>query len=156
MPIFSLPEVGSNFALKVRCPRGSIGNKKQQGSVQWCYDWNGQKVRCRKFARKYTWQRNNLNQTYLKVKRNRGSLGIYDTLLSFFISFLSIVYPIFISSGSTHQAMAGGILNYAENYPLQVFKMYGGILSKVRSNLKKMIGVVFHKFGEKTIIKQRR
>ena len=52
--------------------------------------------------------------------------------------------------------MAGGILNYAENYPLQVFKMYGGILSKVRSNLKKMIGVVFHKFGEKTIIKQRR
>ena len=141
---------------KAGCPcEGMLETKSNRGACSDALTETDRKDGAENLLEKIL-ERNNLNQAYLKVKRNRGSLGIYGTLLSFFISFLSIVYPIFISSGSTHQAMAGGLLNYAENYPLQVFKMYGGILSKVRSNLKKMIGVVFHKFGEKTIIKQRR
>ncbi len=41
----------------------------------------------------------------------------------------------------------------AASYPLQAFKMYGGILRKVTIEFEeKLIGVVFNKFGEKTII----
>ena len=46
-------------------------------------------------------------------------------------------------------------LRKAKAYPLQAFKMYGGVLKKVKLEFEeKLIGVVFNKFGERTIIKK--
>lgn len=46
-------------------------------------------------------------------------------------------------------------LGKAASYPLQAFKIYGGVLRKVTIEFEeKLIGVVFNKFGERTIIKK--
>ena len=46
-------------------------------------------------------------------------------------------------------------LRKAKQYPLQAFKMYGGPLRRVTLKFdESLIGVIYNKFGEKTVIKK--